>query len=155
MSRRTIIDLVEDSVKSIRNEEGKPYYSYNTWPEEADRLTQLNKEVTSDDIKFPLVFLRLSVREPFDESEKQYSPEIFIYIIGRTKSKYNSKYRHENEMPKLRDIEDDLLKSLNVNNVKYTDFSREEVMYAEFNINEPVNFIELQIPVIINKNCLT
>ncbi len=155
MARKTFIDLVGYAVESIQDNKGRPYYSYNTWPEEADRLTQLNKELTAEDIKYPLIFLRLPIAEDFDDSEKTYSPELSIYIIGRTTTDVNTKYRYENEMPDLRDIEDDLLNALNTYNVRFTDHTRQEVMYAEFNINEPVNFIELVIPVTINKNCLT
>jgi hypothetical protein len=151
----TVVDLVENAVKSIQEEDGKPFYSYNTWPEEADRLTQLNKQVTSEDTKFPLVFLKLPITESFEESEKMFESELSIFIIGRTKSKYNSEYRHKNEMPALRTIETNVLSALNARNVRFTDYDREEVLYAEFNNNEPVNFIELTIPVKYSINCLT
>ena len=150
-----IIDLVEDAVTSIQDVNGMPYYSFNTWPEEADRLTQLNKVATAEDQKFPLVFLKLPIREAFEEAEQSYDSELIIYIMGRTKMKYNSEYRHTNEMPALRTIETNLNKALKVNNVTFTDYDRNEVMFAEFNTNEPVNFIELIIPAKYQINCLT
>jgi hypothetical protein len=151
----TVVDLVENAVISIQGESGKPFYSYNTWPEEADRLTQLNKVVTSEDVKFPLVFLKEPITEPFKDSEKMFESELSIYIIGKTKPEYNSKYRHKNEMPALRTIETNLKNALKSKEVRFTDFIREEVKYAEFNNNEPVNFIELTIPVKYSINCLT
>lgn len=149
-----IQDLVNNAVESIRVHD-KPYFSYGTWPEEAQRLDKINELITRDDIKFPLVFLREPIRESFDSSEKYYRTTLFLYIIGRTDIKKTPKYRHENEMPALRTIETSLRTALKHNSVEFEDFDREEVKAAELEINTPVNFIELEIPAKYLLNCLT
>jgi hypothetical protein len=147
-----IIDYIESAVSDIQVS-GEPYYSYGTWNDEANRLTELNKILAKHSNKFPLVFLLLDIEEDYIKENGWYEADLRIFIIGRTDEKYTPQKRHENELPALRTIESALLNSMKVNKVSFEDYSRVERFYPENKLNTPVNAIELTIPANYSNNC--
>jgi hypothetical protein len=142
-----IIDLINTAVTSIQVD-NEPYYSYGTWTDEAFRLSLLNDITAKQGEKFPLVFLLLykGFKENYIESENSFESDLRIFILDRTKLVQNTQRRNEEEMPALRTIETNLLAALKIVPVKFLDYDREEYMYAENELNTPVNSIELGIP---------
>jgi hypothetical protein len=149
-----IIDIVENAVTDIQVD-SEPYFSYGTWNDEANKLTELNKIIASQGNKFPLVFLLLDIEESYISSERAFNSNIRIFIIDRTDIKYTPQKRHTLELPALRTIESALLSSLKVNSIHFEDYERVERFYPENKLNTPVNAIELDIPANYQINCLT
>lgn len=149
-----IIDIIKLAVDDI-DEYDRPFYSYGTWNEEANRVTYLNRMTTGRGNEFPLVFLLLPMQESYISSENSFESTIKLYILNTTEIDYTPQERHNLEMPIIRELESTLLTKLKNFNIKYTDYEREEFIYNENVLNTPVNAIELEIPAIYQLNCLT
>jgi hypothetical protein len=150
-----IIDLVNNAVTDIQDGNGQPYYSYGTWNDEANRLTELNKIISKQGTKFPLVFLLLDIEEEYSKENRSFTSELQLFIIDRTDINFTPQKRHESELPTLRTIESALLNSLKRNSIGFEDYTRIERFYPENKLNTPVNTIELSIPARYSEFCLT
>ena len=141
-----IIDKIQLAVESFQVDE-KPHFSFGTWNDEANRLTQLNKITSKQGSKFPLVFLLLNFKEKIIKAERKKESDIKLFIVNRSDDKLTPQQRHVLELPELRQIESDLLKNLKSQGIQFEDYEREELFYPENKLNTPVNAIELSIPV--------
>jgi hypothetical protein len=91
----------------------KPYFDYEKWPKEANKLTELNKLAYKRYQKFPLIFLLEDITQ--DESVSGYycSANLNIFFVTYTQQNKDAKWRLENKIKLiLQPIYDNFIKAL-------------------------------------------
>jgi len=129
----------------------KPYYEPAKFKELATYLTTKNYSKIQREQKFPLILLRLNLG---DENANQLTNQctisgLTIFIIGATQITSSSRFRHENEMPILRQVEKKFMFELMKNKRVHSDvttYGREELFnVSPANVNILTNAVMITL----------
>jgi len=144
----TLIDLILSAVEGIQNKLKEPYFRYGDILEVDNELTILNRILSDQNKKFPFVYMNTNFEETISGNNLSMNESnIVLFIVNRSNSQYDAYKRNEIELPEMRTIRDDLIKSLKNKGIEINEYKRKEIFYkAEENeFNMPVNIIRIAI----------
>jgi hypothetical protein len=142
----TLIDKIGNVVDDINAEYSKEVYLRYGDLLEAEELTeQLNVIGATQNKKYPFIYFNTD----FDQQEiiegKEYETDLYVYVINRATENQTSEYRHENEMPELREIIELLKSKMKLNGFGFQNQKERELFYFKEQklFETPINAIRI------------
>jgi hypothetical protein len=131
-----VIDKVKKATEDIQVTGSPAFYTGWFW----DTTEELNAEsvaIATQGNKLPMVHLHLDIQEELLEDLKGFAEaDVNIYIINETEDNTSNIDRHDNLMPSIRTIRDDLIKYLRYNGVRFNTVTNNELFFNQNESNQ-------------------
>ncbi len=143
--KMTLIDKIQEAVKSIQDKKYMPVFRYGDITEVDDINLTMNRIMEQQHKKFPLIYMSSDYDETEIINDKIFETDLTLWIVGKSKENYTAKQRHERELPALRTIRQNIERAIEIKAGQSETISKKEIFFKK-DINEfdtPVNVIRM------------